>query len=313
MLETLLARSDRMRGNRRPDLESLVFDLFNISITGDGDLPVAAVTRVLDLGVIDNGWWLRADPVHLRPDRDRLLLADAAMLNMKQEEADQLVSEVMDVYADDGWILKPGRPDRWYLKPPSIPEIHTAPLPAVVGCNIHDYLPRGKDGTTWRTILNEIQILLHTTQVNSEREQRAELPINSLWFWGGGQLPDPQPVAWNKVWSGEPVSLALARLAQTPTAAVPANAEEWFKLAGGGEHLVVLDAARSYAHYGDVESWHTFVQGLEALWIAPLLSAVKHGVLQGVTIYTESSPGFLYTGRCMRRWWRRRRALSAYR
>ncbi len=75
-LEMLLARADRQQVERPSDFETMIFELFDIDVDAEQDLPVAPVTRALDLGVIDKGWWLRADPVHLRADRDRLILAD---------------------------------------------------------------------------------------------------------------------------------------------------------------------------------------------------------------------------------------------
>ena len=65
-LETWLARSD-LKISAARGFEPTLFQYFGAETPGEGDLPVAAITRVLDLGVIDNGWWLRADPVHLRP------------------------------------------------------------------------------------------------------------------------------------------------------------------------------------------------------------------------------------------------------
>ena len=311
-LETVLSRSNRL-GNTRADFETLAFELFNLEVDASKDLPVAAVTRVLDMGVVDSGWWLRADPVHLRPDRDRLLLADDALLQLTQAEADQLAAELIEAYATDGWILKAARPDRWYLKPPAIPQIRTAPLPSVVGRNVHDYLPQGDDSKAWCTILNEIQILLHTARINVDREQRGALPINSLWFWGGGKLPEPQRVSWDRVWTDEPVSLALARLSQTSTAPVPASAEEWLSGASGGEHLVILAGMRPSAQYGDVDGWRELAQELEEQWMTPLLSALKQGRVQDITLYTEFAPGFTINSKHSRRWWRRRRPLASYR
>ncbi|MFQ5934825.1 MAG: hypothetical protein ACE5LB_00260 [Acidiferrobacterales bacterium] len=313
-LEEFLARSDRSKGAAASELESLVFELFAIEVGADHDLPVAAVTRVLDLGIVDKGWWLRADPVHLQADQARLILADGAMLDVTQEEADRLVAEMMDVYADEGWVLKAARPDRWYLKPPHIPNIQTTPLPTVVGRDVHDYLPQGKDSRAWHTILNEIQILLHTAGVNTEREQRGQLPINSVWFWGGGQLPDLKQVRWSKVWSGEPLSLALARLSDTASADVPTNAEAWLESTDTpGEYLLVLDNIRTAVQYGDVDAWQGFVQTFETDWIAPLVGALKQGIVASITVYTESAPGFRLTPKALRRWWRRRKPLSKYR
>jgi hypothetical protein len=311
-LETLLARGDRIDDER--EFEALLFDLFDIRAEAGQDLPVAAVTRVLDLGVIDKSWWLRVDPVHLRPDRDRLLLADATMLHLTQEEADQLVAEVMETYAGEGWVLKAARPNRWYLRPPTVPNIKTWPLPVVVGRNIHDYLPQGPDAKRWHTLLNELQILLHTARVNQAREQSGALTINSLWFWGGGRLPELKQVRWTRVWTAEPVSLALARLCEAPSAPVPAGAREWLDIAEApGEHLIVLDEARSAVQYGDVETWGSFVENLEAEWIIPLLAALRSKTLEYLALYTESARGFTLNVKTRRRWWRRRRRLNSYR
>src|SRR5690606_24500060 len=126
------------------------------------------------------------------------------------------------------------------------------------------------------TVLNEVQILLHTAAVNAERERRGELPINSRWFWGGGRLPSVAPVEWVQVSSEEPVSLALARLAQIRTSARPGTFAEWQRQASArGAHLVVLDQLRAAVQYGEREQWRIFVEQLERDWMAPLLSALR--------------------------------------
>src|SRR3546814_7921528 len=55
---------------------------------------------------------------------------------------------------------------------------------------IHDLLPAGNDGRRWRAVLNEAQIVLHNHPVNAERVRSGRMPVNSLWFHGGGRLPD---------------------------------------------------------------------------------------------------------------------------
>lgn len=309
-IETWLARAERARPGLPPALEAAIFALFAVPPSADADLPVAAVTRVLDMGVIDQGWWLRADPVHLQPERDRLILSDNHVLAITPEEADGLAAEIMEAYGADGWLLKAARPGRWYLKPLRTPRIVTTPLPQVVGRDIHPYLPQGKDGKAWHTVLNEIQILLHTARVNVEREARGLLPVNSLWFWGSGRLPTLPPVNWSHVWSQEPVSLALARLSQTPSDAVPGDFADWTRQARApGAHLVVIDHARAAVHYGEQGAWHEFVQQLERAWIAPLWQAVKAGTIGRAELHDDTGRGFVLTPRYTRRWWRWRARL----
>ncbi|MHB8742668.1 MAG: hypothetical protein ACYC9L_06025 [Sulfuricaulis sp.] len=313
-LETLLARSRHDEQSAAPGYEEGLFGLFGLRQEENTDLPVAAVTRMLDMGVIDNDWWLRADPVHLGLERDCLILADAQRLNVTRADADRLVAEVMDVFSADGWLLKAPRPERWYLKPARAPGMTTTALSRVVGRDVRPFLPSGPDGKSWHTTLNEIQILLHTTAVNSEREQCGKLPINSLWFWGGGRLPRITSVAWTQVWSNEPISLSLARLSGTPGESVPDGFGDWHSRAQPtGEHLVVLDQAQCAVLHADSAQWNGIFHGLENNWMAPVLEAVKSGDIAGVRLVTDTGRSFSLTTREARRWWRRRRPLTAYR
>lgn len=313
-LETLLARAERTEHPYPLTPEDDLFALFDVHREGNTDLPVAAVTRMLDMGIIDNDWWLRADPVHLSVDRDRLVLADAAMLDITPDETSRLVAEIMEVYAADGWLLKAPHPERWYLKPARIPEITTTPLSQVTGKDVRAFLPRGTDGKRWHTTMNEVQILLHAAAVNSEREQQGKLPINSLWFWGGGRLPRVKTVPWARVWSEEPISLSLARLSATAAEDVPEGFDAWRRRADEpGEHLVVLADANQASTHGDGVRWCEAMNRLEQNWMAPLLQALKAGKLSKAMLITDNGLQFALDARQTRRWWRRRQPLHQYR
>lgn len=313
-LETLLARAQRRHLPGAEGFEATLFRLLAAAIPETGDLPVAAVTRALDLGVIDRDWWLRADPVHLVPDRDRLVLTDASRLNITHDEASALIGEIAEIYKGEGWLFRAPHPDRWYAKPPRAPQITTTALAAVVGRDIHPYLPQGAEAKAWHTVLTEIQILLHSSKTNEARERAGKPAINSLWFWGGGGLPriDDKPFA--VVWSTEPISLGLARLTQTTCAPVPASFGEWHAAARvGGSQLVVLDGGRAALDYSDPLEWREVMETLERDWFEPLLAALQQRRLAEVQIVSEAGAVFALTPRRARRWWRWRRPLASHR
>ena len=313
-LETLLSRADIVDRGFPQGYEEGLFALYGLVRQENSDLPVAAVTRMIDMGVIDNDWWLRADPVHLSLDRDRLILADARKLDVTPDEASRLVAEIMEVFTADGWLLKAPHPERWYLKTGRSPNMTTSSMSKVVGRDVHGFLPRGPDDKAWHTILNEIQILLHTATVNVERENAGKLPINSLWFWGSGRLPRIKPVAWTQVWSNEPVSLSLAKLSSTPVDNLPDDYDGWRQRAEKtGEHLLVLDEAHPAALYNDLTQWQEILRRLESAWMAPLLHDLKSGAIQRVTLMTDAGVNFTLTSRQACRWWRRRHSLSSHR
>lgn len=305
-LGAVLARADH-ESSVASGLEAVIFALFGLATPDDADLPVAAVTRVLDMGVVDKGWWLRADPVYLQPDRDRLLLSDNELLQLTQADAEQLVAEILQTFSADGWVLKAARPGRWYLKPPRAPRLQTTPLGDVVGHDIHPYLPRGKDGRHWHTVLNEVQILLHTAAANAAREARGQLPVNSLWFWGGGRLPGMKPMPWTYVYSQEPVSLGLARLAGVSSRDRPQDYADWARHATPrGSHLLVLDQAHAAVQYHQYGAWRAFVESIERDWIEPAWKAIKRRELHALVLYDDQGRGYRLTSRGTRRWWRRR-------
>ncbi len=313
-LETLLSRAEVIDRGFPRGYEEGLFALFDLVRQENTDLPVAAVTRMFDMGVIDNDWWLRADPVHLSLNRDRLILADAQKLEVTKEEANGLVAEIMEVFNADGWLLKAPHPERWYLKPMRAPNLTTSSLSQVVGRDVHGFMPRGPDDKAWHTIMNELQILLHTATVNVEREKEGKLPINSLWFWGSGRLPRIAPVSWTRVWSNEPVSLSLAKLSSTQTGNLPAGYAEWHQQAGQtGEHLVVLDEIHEATLYNDTSRWQEILHKLEKDWMEPLLRDLKSGAMARLTLMTDAGVNFTLTSRQARRWWRWRRSLASHR
>ncbi len=314
-LAKLLARADRQE-NLIAGFEPRLFNLFGLDVPAGQDLPVAAVTRLADnvhcanngawMGIVDREWWIRADPVNLEPTRNGLVLQ--AGLGLNQDETDRLVAELSAALAHEGWQLKAPRPERWYLKPPAAPAITTTPLARAMGRDVQTLLPQGQDHKTWHTHLNEFQILLHTSPVNDARAARGALPANSVWFWGGGRLPQPGQTSWVQVASAEPLSQGLARLNAVPTGTVPSDASRWLQAAqGAGDHLVVLNAPDA------ATGRQASLQQLDQDWLAPLLAAVHAGRLTEFRLLSDTGPALHYQRVHRWRFWRRPQSLSTYR
>lgn len=307
-LETILSRGDSFPVERPDDtLEGAFFASFSVT-RGKGDWPVAAVTRALDAGTEDKRWHLRADPVHLRPDRTDLRVFDASAFSLTRPEAEALAAEINAHFAGESWRIEVFHPERWYLQVTSAPALRTHPLSQVVGAHIDPFLPTGPDRAKWHRVLNELQMLLHASPVNEQRIERGELPINSLWLWGGGVLPSPPKPRWRQVWSDHALALGLARLTKTPRAGVPANGDDWLARAvTNGDHLLLLESGFREVCFRDLEGWARQLAALHDDWIAPLSAAVKRRELESLTLLSSASRGYRVTRGALRRWWRRRR------
>jgi hypothetical protein len=117
-----------------------------------------------------------------------------------------------------------------------------------------DWWPQEDSLREWRRLLNEIQMVWHEHPVNLARAERAELPINSLWLFGGAQ-------GWSPGHSA------------VQTAAEPQNRNRTHKeaLASSQPQAADLSSALIY------EGLHTpYLQGDWAAWIAALPALSEH-------------------------------------
>jgi len=297
------------------DFDTVLFALFDVVLPADSDLPVAAVGYAGDTGQPATGWCLRADPVQLIPDRDQLVLMGPESLSLSQTEADLLVSDLNKQFAQDGWRIETASPTRWYLHQSDAPRLRTYRLTQVRGRAIGQYLPVGEDGKQWHRLMNEVQMVLHTSVVNRERQATGQPPVSSLWFWGGGETPEIPSAntdsPWHQVWSNEPVGQGLAVLSNTTGKALPENAAAWLDAATlPGEHLLVLDDLSRCWQSGEVAGWVQQVQAVNREWMSPLLNALRRNEIDELMLYACNGNRFILSRAGLRRWWRRKKSLA---
>src|SRR4249919_23709 len=188
--------------------------------------PMAAMTRQLDAGDAAVHAWLRVDPVFVRPDMTGARLMAWGNLGLSMAEAEAFVKPLKPMFGDTGFPISVASPERWYLMLPQESKlpIFTSPIDGL-GEDLLAHLPEGPEGRRWRALLNEAQILLHNHPRNAERIAIGLPPVNSLWFWGGGVLPDAVSCACEQVISDDPELLALAQLAKGHVADDAAGSE----------------------------------------------------------------------------------------
>lgn len=284
------------------------------------DWPIAPLTLVADGGEPGTAYWLRADPVHLRLHRDRLLLADSHAFPVSQSEADALTGALNAHFAPEGLRFSAPRPDRWYLRLEADPQITTHPLDEVAGTIVDRCLPAGTNALHWHRISNEIQMLLHSHAVNEAREAKGEPAINGVWLWGGGRRPAVRGRHFSAVGSVEELALALAASADISIVPPGDDGERWLQrvheTAGPEPHaLLVLTQLTAAAHRGDLGAWRNDLEELDRRWLAPLLAALKSGSLMQLVLAAPGRAGgerFELNRAMLFKFWRRRRSLAAY-
>ncbi|MDP2693505.1 MAG: hypothetical protein Q8O58_01355 [Gallionella sp.] len=286
-------------------LENHLCELFGLPCQPDA--PVAPISAAFD--GIGEGCWLRADPVHLRLQRDQLVLLPEVGVNAG--EAAQLCAALNEHFAGQGMEFFAPHPQRWYMRLDQVPGIETVPLSQAAGRNVRGLLPKGKEATRWHRVFNEIQMLLFAHPVNEAREARGELPVNSLWLWGGG-VNAPLQKTCASVGSDEALAGMFASAAGIPFSSWP---EQWRDEENGGRQLLVWTGLRSALRRGDLDAWRAALQEFETGYAQPLWRALRAGKISQLQVDIlggEHARHLLLTRADAWAFWRRAKSLSQY-
>lgn len=294
------ARRQALPSRGLHDLLRAAFDIGSDSV----ELPAGALGLLGEGGNPGHSHWLKADPVHLRPDRDRVMLFADVMADLTRAQAQALVADCNRLLRQDALELRLGAQGGWYLRAAGPVELETTPTETVAGRYLDPYLPRGPEAPRWLSLLTELQMLLHTSSANLEREAQGQNAVNSLWIWGGGVLPERVRGEWSRVHTEEPVLRGLALRAGIETAPLPARAPDW---QGQGRQLVLLSSLQRALVAGDLQGWATALEDVERDWLAPLLEQVAAGRLE--LVVEAERLCLTLTPRGLRRFWRRPRPL----
>lgn len=263
-------------------------ELFGLKQDNISDIPIAAISRLSDDNQHPEGIWMRVDPIHVSPDRDGLILMDNNRFNLSQHDALALAAEVNKVLEPHGLILEVPVPYRWYVKLNERYQLQTTPLDLIVGKDILPFMPVGDDRVKWIQLLNEIQMTLHDSEINLMRQQEKKLPINSVWFWGHGELPHMINRHWSLVMSDEMLAKGLAMVAATPFEDLPETYNQVLRRGDSFNDLMVINAFQRFTHYHDLEGWLEALMYYEKNWFAPLRMALKKGSLDYLHIRTNT-------------------------
>ncbi|UXI66413.1 phosphoglycerate mutase [Tahibacter amnicola] len=292
-LAVMVARGDR-RDPSAPGREALIREHFQFTGTG---IPTAALTRYLDAPDAAGAGWLRADPAYLRADMATARLMACGDMGLSAEECAELLRPLRPLLGDAGFPIDAPVPSRWYLRAAADAKLPVFAEPGrVLGDDLRQHMPEGPAGARWRALLNEVQIVLHNHPLNAERIARGQVPVNSLWFWGFGVLPDWVKTRHSAVYCEDPILTALARIAQVRTTGRGEAAVE--TLSATPTPLLDLDDADALA------GWSTRWEPL----LADVLSTKRVSA-----IHLHFASGQRYTFQPGHRWrfWRRIKPLTA--
>lgn len=284
--------------------EEALWRCFDPDLENDDELPVAALRTDWMKGA------LCADPAHLQigvTDVELLAGPDLMLSETDRHALSELLNELLQaegirfVLDENGWGT---------LLLDRSPDIRTTPLSAVSGSMLAGKIPAGPEKTKWNRLGNEIQMLLHAADFNRSREADGKPAVNTLWFWGAGELVRrPQP-NFRLVVSDNHLAGLLAEKTATPVMPVPDSAGSLVEKSMQGKTLLVLDALLPFSQKNDYLGWMQQLARYDQQWFRPLKEMALQGKMKTLGILTSSGECFFWSSRHRWRFWRRHKHLG---
>jgi hypothetical protein len=282
----------------------LRFSLFGIE--PEHAVPVAALTHVDDRQAHPGNdyYWLRVDPVTMWADMARVFMTRYGFADLDPYERNEVEACVRDVLKAEGFHLHGEHPERWCIALGDSPGFEFTPLDQALGMDVAEVMPDHPEALRWRRVLNEIQVALHNAPVNQRRRAAGKAEVNSVWFWGGGFIPDAVPsYLLDTVYSDHPVSRGLAIINDFRLKRLAEAANTDFSDDG---QAVLIDWAAP--NPGSETEPIGELASLEVL-VGRLLDEARRGRLV-LTLYDGSGRGRSFGAPARRRFWRRNRRLA---
>jgi hypothetical protein len=258
--------------------------------------------------------WL-ATPLHLIAGLSSVYLDYRGLLKLDPAMLEQLCRDFDAEFAARGFSLRRLPGGGLLACGPHFADLPLTRDPArLLGGGIAGSTVQGPGAAQLLMLGAELEMWLHAHALNAARARRREAPLTTLWLWGGGEplaprsLMPPTPTShpdatFMTVFGEDPVVAGLCTLSGARFRAPALSAHD----------ILHSGAARTAAV---IQLFHTdqpqpatlmeLLQHLDECVLAPLVTALKDGVIRQLTLIANDRCSVL-TARDGLRFWRRSR------
>ena len=132
---------------------------------------------------------LCCDLVTLQPTHDDMVMKDYTGEHLSHDNSGLLINALKEQVVDAPVTFHHGGGyhNLMFIKIPQILERLTPPN-ELIGEGIRQFMPEGNAVRELVFVMNQAQIILHNHAYNKKRVAENKDPVNSIWFWGNGEL-----------------------------------------------------------------------------------------------------------------------------
>jgi len=269
-----------------------------LSLNVDDDFPSAALSMLMHDAYDEKLSYMCADPVHLQADMDHAILTSSHDLYLKSDESAAICDVLNKHFKQDGLNFIMLDKNQWIVSSKDEIELETTPLSEMIG--------RGDASGSWKKILTEAQMLMHSHDVNVNRESSGKFSVNSLWFHGSGNLPDYLQQSSFSICSKDNVLKGLADHIGCNYMTVPQSFDHYKQHLLSGQssvNILHLDELEHLVNYSDVTLWLDRLVELLNNWVYPLISLSNKNKIK-VVLYPCNNKQYQFSRIDSLKFWR---------
>lgn len=272
-------------------------------------VAAAASPRAFSAGSV----WI-ATPIHLIAGLTNLHLDYRGLLRLPAQDLASLAQDFTNTFGSEDFSLEVLEPGQFLLHSSrSLSATATEPS-RVLAHQLEASLPDGPDAPILKRLGAELEMWLHSHPVNEERARRGELPVSTLWPWGGGaalQLPEstvPHPAGTPPThplaFGSDPYLIGLSHLTALQLRALPErlpDPTDWTH----AQRAVLVTEITALLHANPGWTMFEALAHIDRCFIMPAIEALRAGAVSSVLVIANDI-GLRVGRRDRLRFWRRR-------
>jgi len=275
------ASSKNIQPLPKTSIEAQILGCLGLSLPAGAELPIAYYRAINH--EINEQSILCLDPVHIQIDRDEAVLVANESLDISKDDALQVINDLNQHFQQDGLAIHYHNEHQWLMTGDI--SIDTFSMSDVMFRNMNEYQATGRDAKKWRSIINEVQMLLHEHPVNIRREQQGSIAVNSLWVWGGGQ-PEQHSTKIDLVYANDVLVADIARAIKIDCEAVPDRLDS--NVLRDRKTLLIMTEQMHAVRQNDVFAWFDYLHLLDKEVIRPLIDMLKNDAIEDFVIVSDT-------------------------
>jgi hypothetical protein len=229
-----------------------------------------------------------ATPVHLIAGLTSLHLDRRSVLSLHEPELAQLTEDFAGVFGGSDFLLETGFCGSLLMRSRDTIDARTTEPARAVVSELQTSLPTGPNAAALRRFGAELEMWLHGHRINQQRASRGELPLSTLWLWGGGAPenipPAPAPTRRSDVGLGsDPYFVALWHLEGSERLALPQRLPNFSSHPDARRMALTLEAT-PLLHANPQWTLLEALADLDDRFIAPALAALRAGEVSTVIL-----------------------------